>query len=515
MIRFEKIGKSGSTRSYRSGRSVSASCIWSIAELAHPLVDGGDGEHVAVPLRVAQDVDVLAVADDPIDPEPPPFEVMREALDRIAHPAADRDVGLAVVEHPVPAAHEHVDVARHPGELGHDLDSAGAGADHGDALAGGVDVAVPAGGVDGRAGERVEPGDVRVLRPVAEAAGVDQHVDAFGHDLPVRPSQPHLPRLAGLVVGGGDERRREPCPAAQIVVLGDGGEVLAHLPALGLEVRPVRPLGERERVEVAGRVHTDARIRVGVPRARQVGVALDDHRLVARLDQADRGRDPGQAEPDHHHPQVVRPFGPSGPLDAWPIRTQTDLVVQERHELVGDGLADADLHHPPQQLGGGLRHLGCDLTGQHRVHLRPQLGRQIRRDVLRPLQQHPLQVRGEAIQHRLVVGEVHVAEQQRRDLGVVQRLVQPGVVGERQRRALAEQRRVAFGGHRASSPAPRCVVKKSAIAARASRCLGQAEVVPEAVRQGLEHDQLGRHAGAAQGAMHERGGAEHRVGGCS
>src|SRR4029077_2884187 len=56
--------------------------------------------------------------------------------------------------------------ARHPGDLGHELERARARADHGDSLAREVVLVLPLGGMEGRPGERLASGDVGQARAV-------------------------------------------------------------------------------------------------------------------------------------------------------------------------------------------------------------------------------------------------------------------------------------------------------------------------------------------------------------
>ena len=63
-------------------------------------------------------------------------------------------------------------------DLRHELEGAGAGADHRDALALQVDVVAPARGVERRALEVVEAGDVGQARLVELADGADHRIGA-------------------------------------------------------------------------------------------------------------------------------------------------------------------------------------------------------------------------------------------------------------------------------------------------------------------------------------------------
>ena len=80
----------------------------------------------------------------------------REALEGALGPLGVGEVHLR--DRPARRALVDVDLGGRAGDRGHDLDRAAARPDHGDATAGEVDVMAPAGGVEGRAGEVVEPG---------------------------------------------------------------------------------------------------------------------------------------------------------------------------------------------------------------------------------------------------------------------------------------------------------------------------------------------------------------------
>ena len=116
----------------------------------------------------------------------------------------------SLVESRSPAGYLAVAVGHHPGrrcagtrstcstclDLRHELDRRGAGADHRDPLARQVDLVIPAGGVEERALELVEPGDVGDLRLGQRAVGGDQHRGA--QPTPGRLDPPALPLLVPL-----------------------------------------------------------------------------------------------------------------------------------------------------------------------------------------------------------------------------------------------------------------------------------------------------------------------------
>ena len=138
-------------------------------------------------------------------------------------PVADALVVVRVRHHPVRRAledHQAFDVGR---DARADLMARCAGADHGDALSAPVEIAVPLRGVEGRPGERVEPGNVRQFRPVQHADGGDQHT---GREACARVASPALRAVmrqarVGLVIARLDHFGAEPDMFSQIVFVGD------------------------------------------------------------------------------------------------------------------------------------------------------------------------------------------------------------------------------------------------------------------------------------------------------
>ena len=153
------------------------------------------------------------------------------------HPLGDRVVGPG--HHPGGGALVELQAGDVFDDLGHDLDRAGAGADHRDTLAGDVDVVVPLRRVERRAVagqvvvEAVELGD---QRDVQSAGTGDQELC----DELAAVVGEHVPALLVVVPLGPVDVRTEPDVAAQPVLLGDPEEIVLDLGLERPHVRPVR-----------------------------------------------------------------------------------------------------------------------------------------------------------------------------------------------------------------------------------------------------------------------------------
>ncbi len=179
------------------------------------------------------------------------------------------------------------------GDLGHDLDGGGAGADHRDALALEVVVVVPGRGVEDLPGEGLEALDVGVARRGECAGGRDEDV---GGQVPARGAD--LPLQAALVPAGVLEAGPEDEVVEGPRLCGDPLDVGLDL-GLGRErPRPVRV--ERERVGVQLRRHVAGRSGVGVvpPGPSDVGPSFEDEVVVlAGLAELDGHREAGETGP--------------------------------------------------------------------------------------------------------------------------------------------------------------------------------------------------------------------------
>src|SRR6185295_14120532 len=116
---------------------------------------------------------------------------------------------------------------------------------------------VPVRGVERRALERVEAGQVRDRRLAERTRGGDDDVGrvlaAVGRDVPA------VARLVPARVG---DRAAGPDVRAQVVAIGDVLDVVLDLGLGRVRAAPVRVQGEAEGVQVRGHVALAARIRV-------------------------------------------------------------------------------------------------------------------------------------------------------------------------------------------------------------------------------------------------------------
>ena len=140
----------------------------------------------------------LLRAGQPTRPEPSEVLEVREVPIQPVHLRRVRRAVAGDVEAPVGGALEEVRVACHLGELRDHLVAGAPAADHRDPLAGEVQIARPAGGVEQRALERCQPFDVRQVRTGQEAHAADHRVGT-PVPRPVGPDRCDLPDLGVLV----------------------------------------------------------------------------------------------------------------------------------------------------------------------------------------------------------------------------------------------------------------------------------------------------------------------------
>jgi len=193
----------------------------------------------------------------------------------------------------------------HPADLGLDardeLDRRGAGADHGDALAGEVVVVVPLGGVEHPPLEPIKAGDGGDRRLVQRAGS--GHED-LGGDGVVRGLDP--PALPFVVPIGRLDLLAETDVRHDAVADGALAQVVPDLVAQREGARPVRVRGERERVQVRGHVALHARIGVLPPGAAHVvGLLEHDEVVDALLPEPDRHAEAGKAGADDRDALVL------------------------------------------------------------------------------------------------------------------------------------------------------------------------------------------------------------------
>ena len=205
-----------------------------------------------------------------------------------------RDPPVAARHHPGSGALEEVQ-RRDPGlDLRDELDRAGAGADHRDALAVELVVVIPGGGVEDRALELAQPGDVGQLRLVQRPRAGDQRA---GEQRAGRGLQAPAPAL--VVPAGALDLAAEAHVLEQPLVGRDPAQVLADL-RLGREGRaPIRVGREGERVDVARDVAATPRVGVLAPGPADLPGALQDDEVgAARPPQAGGHRQAGEAAAD-------------------------------------------------------------------------------------------------------------------------------------------------------------------------------------------------------------------------
>ena len=226
---------------------------------------------------------------------------MRETHQRpqagdVRHGPAQRhgNLGVGARHHPRRSALVELKFGDLPDDLRHDLDRAGAGADHRHPLAGQVDAVVPFGRMESGTTEFVAALDVGQGRDVQRARARDQELPdefaaVFGEDVPA---------LLVVVPVGSVDVRIELDVAAQPVFLGDSLEVVPDLGLIGERVLPVGLGLERERVQVRRDVAGAAGVTVVAPRAADVVELLQDDEVHALLLQLDRHSQAGEAGPD-------------------------------------------------------------------------------------------------------------------------------------------------------------------------------------------------------------------------
>ena len=211
---------------------------------------------------------------------------------------------------------EHRDVTGLGLDARHELDRAGAGAEHRDALAPQVDRVVPLRRVEGRSLERAQPGQLgdRGSRELAHGRDDDVGVDAFtGRRLEV-------PDGAFFVV-----RRRahlDPCPheVEHSLLTGGSFDVREDLVLAGVAVRPPGVGRERPRVEGRGNVARCVGVGVLAPHATDAVCLLQDRDVaVAGSLQLHGGAEPTEAGTDDgdrwlaHGGTLVPLVAPPGP----------------------------------------------------------------------------------------------------------------------------------------------------------------------------------------------------------
>lgn len=210
------------------------------------------------------------------------------------------DLAVATGKHPRRGALEDRQLADPGLDRRDDLGGGGAGADHRHALAGQVEVVVPAGGVEDLAGEAAQSGQVGDLRVGERSGGGD---DGVGGPLAGRGGDPPAGLLA--LPAGFQYFGVEAQVGAETEDGGDLFQVGADVRLAGEAARPVGVGREGEGVEVRGNVAGAAGVAV-VPPGAADGVRPFQHHEVGDpgATQSDRGAEAAEAGADHRHPDV-------------------------------------------------------------------------------------------------------------------------------------------------------------------------------------------------------------------
>ena len=307
---------------------------------------------------------------------------------------------------------------------GRDLESAGARADHRDALAAQVDRVVPLRGVERRAGEVLLPVDVGRWGRLSWPDRADHRARRQRRRRAVAVARAHGPRRGVVVPRRLGDLGLPPHVPADVVLVHDGLEVGLQLGLFGEEVRPLIGRLEAVAVEVIADVDPRAGVGVLVPRAADACVLLHDGERDAGLLEPDAGQQSGLAASDHDDREVVgRRLADRTALGVAAV--ELHLLEHHRHVLGRHRLADQPLHHLLQQLGAdglGFRAAAVAVVGDHLERDLADRGLVLLGHVaLHLVEEQPCGLELAADQAR-VAGHVHQRQHQRRDADVEQRL---------------------------------------------------------------------------------------------
>ena len=259
---------------------------------------------------------------------------------------ADLGVVVRVGKHPLRGALEDRQLPDVLGNGRSDLESGGAGAKHHDVLSREVDRVVPAGGVEGIAGEALRTGKVG-----------NEWLVELAHRADHRSGPQHL--VAAVGITNGDRpiarvvvpRRRddlsvEPDMFGDTVAVHYVDEVVLQLGLAREELRPVVGRLEAVAVEVVPDIDPGAGIAVLPPGSANSGVLLDHRVGNPGLLESDRSQQPGLPGADHDH-RKIRASPGGGPEFglARIAAVETHLLQHHRHVLVTDVAGDQPGHH--------------------------------------------------------------------------------------------------------------------------------------------------------------------------
>ena len=214
------------------------------------------------------------------------------------------------------------------------LGRAGACADHGNALAGYIQIGRPSGGVDNRPVEIMEAGDFRPFKAVNRAVSVDHGVDheVFGRAIGI--AYGNGPQAGLVIIDQRFDLGVEAHLVTQFVLVGHAQQVALHIGTLRVVVRPVGPDFPAEAIEVAGGVDAHAGVAVFVPGAANVSVLFDYDIVIACLAQLGRCFHAGKARADHQHLEIGGRGGAISDLGPVNPRAEAALVEHDVNELI-------------------------------------------------------------------------------------------------------------------------------------------------------------------------------------
>ena len=193
---------------------------------------------------------------------------------------------------------------------------------------------IPQRRVNAGARERVPARQIRPARPVEVAGSGDNDTGVADVAIAVAVNRVDLPLLAVFVPPQSLDFGAEPGVLAQPVLVGQRHQVVLIFTALRVVARPVRVHLARQRVVRRRRIHADARIGRGQPRAADFVVAFEDLVGDARIGGGERDDDAGESGANDGHRQCFRNRRRSRQRRLRKL--EAALLEQQRNELVID-----------------------------------------------------------------------------------------------------------------------------------------------------------------------------------
>ena len=208
-------------------------------------------------------------------------------------PALEVAIGRVPTWHnPGGSALKHIDMGRLRGNLGHKLDSAGAGTHHSNALSTQVNVMTPMAGVKSLPGKGGYPGNIRQSRLV-QRAGCQHHMAGIQSGL---SGQLDLPAGLRWKPSHALHVASEPDQGAQLVLVGNPQNVGLNLGLLRVGPGPVRIGLERKRIQVRRHIACATGVDVIAPGTAHLLTALQyGYRMHATASQTNRRTKPAKA----------------------------------------------------------------------------------------------------------------------------------------------------------------------------------------------------------------------------